>query len=67
VGRVEVVSLCDVDKRMLAGAAELNGRPPGLEEDAGAPTATDHEMLKEKDLNVGAGGHAGFIGARAGP
>ena len=34
VAPVEVVSLCDVDSKMLAEAAELIGHPPGLEEEA---------------------------------
>ena len=34
VAPVEVVSLCDVDKQMLAEAAEHGGRAAGLEEEA---------------------------------
>src|SRR5262245_46345459 len=48
---IEVVSLCDVDKKMLAEAADLigqrtkSGKKPRL--------YTDYrEMLKEKDLDV---------------
>ena len=51
IAPVEIVSICDVDKRMLAEAAELiasrqkNGKKPR--------TYTDfREMLKEKDLEV---------------
>jgi len=51
VAPVEVVSLCDVDKRMLARAADLtatrqaSGKKPR--------TYTDYrEMLKEKDLDI---------------
>ncbi len=51
VAPVEVVSICDVDKRMLAGAAEIiasrqaSKRPPR--------TYTDYrEMLKERDLDL---------------
>ncbi len=40
VAPVEVVSLCDVDKQMLADAAEHGRRAAGLEEDARAPTPT---------------------------
>ena len=51
VAPVEVVSLCDVDKKMLAEAAEIiasrqkSGKKPR--------TFTDYkEMLKEKDLDI---------------
>ncbi|HRT57085.1 MAG TPA: Gfo/Idh/MocA family oxidoreductase [Candidatus Paceibacterota bacterium] len=51
VAPVEVVSICDVDKRMLAGAVEIiasrqaSKRPPR--------TYTDYrEMLKERDLDL---------------
>src|SRR5687768_7585122 len=51
VAPVEIVSLCDVDKKMLAEAAEIvasrqkSGKKPR--------TYTDYrEMLKEKDLDV---------------
>jgi len=51
VAPVEIVSLCDVDKRMLAGAADmaatrqLSKKKPR--------TYTDYrEMLKEKDLDI---------------
>lgn len=51
VGRVEVVSLCDVDKRMLAGAAELVAARQASKRTP--RTYGDYrEMLKEKDLNV---------------
>jgi predicted dehydrogenase len=48
---VEIVSLCDVDKKMLAEAADLigqrtkSGKPPRLHADY-------REMLKEKDIDV---------------
>lgn len=51
VAPVEVVSLCDVDKKMLDGAAELvasrqkSGKKPRLYSDY-------REMLKEKDLDI---------------
>src|SRR5512136_611317 len=51
VAPVEVVSLCDVDSRMLAQAAELvstrqrSGRKPRI-------FADYREMLKEKDLDI---------------
>ena len=51
VSPVEVVSLCDVDKRMLAGAADLvalrqaSHKKPRLYGDY-------REMLKEKDLDI---------------
>jgi predicted dehydrogenase len=51
VAPVEVVSICDVDKRMLAGAVEMasqrqkSGKKPR--------TYTDYrEMLKEKELDI---------------
>lgn len=51
IAPVEIVSICDVDKRMLAEAAELiasrqkNGKKPR--------TYTDYRaMLKEKDLDI---------------
>ena len=51
IAPVEIVSICDVDKRMLSEAAELiasrqkNGKKPR--------TYTDYrEMLKEKDLEI---------------
>ena len=51
VAPVEVVSLCDVDRRMLAGAAEMvaqrqaSGKKPR--------TYTDYrEMLRERDLDI---------------
>ena len=51
VAPVEVVSLCDVDKKMLDGAADLvasrqkSGKKPRLYSDY-------REMLKEKDLDI---------------
>ncbi|MFT4641329.1 MAG: putative dehydrogenase [Verrucomicrobiales bacterium] len=51
VSPVDVVSLCDVDKTMLTGAAELvasrqkSGKQPRLYSDY-------REMLKEKDLDI---------------
>src|SRR5207302_7899910 len=51
VAPVEVVSLCDVDKRMLAGAADIIA---GRQASKKKPRIfTDYrEMLKEKDLDV---------------
>ena len=51
VAPVEVVSLCDVDKNMLAGAAELISQ---RQQSKKKPrTYTDYrEMLKEKDLDL---------------
>src|SRR5437762_9509285 len=51
VAPVEVVSLCDVDKHMLAEAAEIVA---GRQKSKKKPrTFTDYrEMLKEKDLDV---------------
>ena len=51
VAPVEVVSLCDVDKRMLAEAAEMVA---GRQESKKKPrTYGDYrEMLKEKDLDI---------------
>lgn len=51
VAPVNVVSICDVDKRMLADAAE---QIAGRQESKKAPrTYTDYrEMLKEKDLDL---------------
>jgi predicted dehydrogenase len=47
----EVVSLCDVDKKMLAGAADLIATR--AKTDKKPRTYTDYkEMLKEKDLDV---------------
>jgi predicted dehydrogenase len=47
----EVVSLCDVDKNMLAGAADLIAARAGT--DKKPRTYTDYTaMLKEKDLDV---------------
>lgn len=50
VAPVEIVSLCDPDKKMLAEAVEIAGqRIPG----AKPRTYSDHrEMLKEKDLDI---------------
>jgi len=51
IAPVEVVSICDVDKRMLAEAAEIIA---GRQASKKAPrTYTDYrEMLKEKDLDL---------------
>jgi predicted dehydrogenase len=51
IAPVEVVSLCDVDKKMLAGAAEIVA---GRQASKKTPrTYADYrEMLKEKDLDV---------------
>src|SRR5215470_7173652 len=51
VAPVEVVSLCDVDKRMLSQAAEIVA---GRQASKKTPrTYSDYrEMLKEKDLDV---------------
>ena len=40
VAPVEVVSLCDVDKQMLAEAAEIVATRQAVEEDVRGPTAT---------------------------
>ncbi len=51
VAPVEVVSLCDVDKRMLAGAAEMAAQRQRSKKTP--RTFTDHqEMLKENDLDI---------------
>lgn len=51
VAPVEVVSLCDVDKRMLAGAAEMVAQ---RQKSKKTPRiyADYREMLKEKDLDI---------------
>src|SRR5512137_2988480 len=51
VAPVEVVSLCDVDKQMLAGAAEMVAQ---RQKSKKAPrTYTDYRaMLAEKDLDI---------------
>jgi predicted dehydrogenase len=50
IAPVEVVSLCDVDKHMLEGAAEMFAKRQG---DKKPRTYTDYkEMLKEKDLDI---------------
>src|SRR3982750_1391661 len=51
VSPVEVVSLCDVDKKMLAGAADMVA---GRQKSKKTPrTYADYrEMLKEKDLDI---------------
>src|SRR5438105_14634319 len=51
IAAVEVVSLCDVDKKMLADAADIFGqRQPSKKKPR---TFTDYrEMLKEKDLDI---------------
>ena len=51
VAPVEVVSLCDVDKRMLAGAAEIVASRQASKKTP--RTYHDYrEMLKEKDLDI---------------
>jgi len=51
VAPVEVVSLCDVDKRMLSGAAEIVASRQASKKTP--RTYSDYrEMLKEKDLDV---------------
>jgi predicted dehydrogenase len=51
VAPVEVVSLCDVDKAMLAGAAEMVAQRQANKKTP--RTYTDYrEMLREKDLDV---------------
>src|SRR5215203_6164019 len=51
VAPVEVVSLCDVDKRMLAAAADLFAQKQASKKKP--RTYGDYrEMLKEKDLDV---------------
>src|SRR6516164_4198723 len=51
VAPVEVVSLCDVDKRMLAEAAEIVASRQASKKEP--RTYTDYrEMLKEKDLDI---------------
>src|SRR3954465_6295941 len=51
VAPVEVVSLCDVDKQMLAGAAELVGSRQSSKKQP--RTFADYrDMLKEKDLDI---------------
>src|SRR2546430_10688045 len=51
VAPVEVVSLCDVDKQMLAEAAELVGRRQASKKKP--RTYNDYRaMLKEKDLDI---------------
>ncbi|MCW3098526.1 MAG: hypothetical protein JWL77_4144, partial [Chthonomonadaceae bacterium] len=51
VAPVEVVSLCDVDKRMLAGAAEMVAQRQASHKKP--RTYADYrEMLKEKDLDI---------------
>jgi predicted dehydrogenase len=51
VAPVEIVSLCDVDKRMLAEAAEIVATRQALKKKP--RTYTDYrEMLKEKDLDI---------------
>ena len=51
VAPVEVVSLCDVDKTMLAGAAEIVASRQASKK-APRTYADYREMLKEKDLDV---------------
>src|SRR3989454_6258538 len=51
VAPVEVVSLCDVDKRMLAGAADIVASRQASKKEP--RTYGDYrEMLKEKDLDA---------------
>src|ERR1035441_4862398 len=51
VAPVEVVSLCDVDKQMLAGAAEIIAARQASKKTP--RTYHDYrEMLKEKDLDI---------------
>ncbi|MBA2645797.1 MAG: Gfo/Idh/MocA family oxidoreductase [Pyrinomonadaceae bacterium] len=51
VAPVEVVSLCDVDKRMLAGAAEMVAQRQGSKKTP--RTYSDYRaMLKERDLDI---------------
>src|SRR3974390_352921 len=51
VAPVEVVSLCDVDKRMLAGAADIVAERQASKKKP--RTYSDYrEMLKEKDLDI---------------
>jgi predicted dehydrogenase len=51
VAKTEVVSLCDVDKKMLADAADIVAKR--AKTDKKPRTYTDYkEMLKEKDLDV---------------
>src|SRR6266498_2741946 len=50
VAPVEIVSLCDVDKKMLDGAAEIFAQKQGGKKPR---TYADYrEMLKERDLDV---------------
>ena len=58
VAPVEVVSLCDVDKQMLAGAAEIVAARQASKKKP--RTYHDYrEMLREKDLDIVLIGHAG--------
>lgn len=51
VAPVEVISICDPDRRMLAEALEIHGQRK--KEDKKPRTYTDYrEMLKEKDLDI---------------
>jgi predicted dehydrogenase len=51
IAPVEVVSLCDVDKRMLAGAADIVASRQASKQKP--RTYSDYrEMLKEKDLDI---------------
>ena len=52
VAPVEVVSLCDVDRKMLAEAAEHRRRRGKRRRRSRAPTPTIATMLKEKDLDI---------------
>ena len=51
VAPVEVVSLCDVDKRMLAGAAEMTAARQASKK-MPRQYGDYREMLKEKDLDI---------------
>jgi predicted dehydrogenase len=51
IAPIEVVSLCDVDKQMLAGAADMAARRQASQKRP--RTYTDYRaMLKEKDLDI---------------
>src|SRR5260221_1037557 len=51
IAPVEVVSLCDVDKRMLAEAADMVAEPQ-LSKKKARTYGDYRELLKEKDLDV---------------
>ena len=52
VAPVEVVSLCDVDKRMLVRGRRPRRHAPGLEEEAAHLFSDYRAMLGEKDLDI---------------